>query len=178
MFISGNVSGISNTCFFVITDVVQQCSNKNSTWHQLGESQCQSGSVCGFEMQVAKQVLLRDKIRRMFRGGGSPTLVDSMAKLESIGDINLFRVGARELGVAVKDCNASGQLVHRRKADMLLNCREVLKELFHATDAGAVQGHNELLASENPSSLVLHWVTCHQAPSPGSLLPLIDCIDL
>ena len=55
---------------------------------------------------------------------------------------------------------------------------EVLKGSFHATDAGAVQGHNELLASESPSSLVLHWVTCHQAPSPGSLLPLIDCIDL
>ena len=30
---------------------------------------------------------------------------------------------------------------------MLLNCREVLKELFHATDTGAVQDHNELLAS-------------------------------
>ena len=117
-------------------------------------------------MQVAKQVLLRDKIRRIFRGGGRPTLVDSMAKLESIGDINLFRDRACELGVAKKYCNASGQWAHRRKADMLLDCREVLKELFHATDAGAVQGHNELLASENPSSLVLHWVTCHQAPSP------------
>ena len=89
-------------------------------------------------MQVAKQVLLRDKIRRMFRGGGSPTLVDFMAKLESIGDINLFRHCAHELGVVVK-VNGS----HRCKADMLLDCREVLKELFHATDAGAVQGHNE-----------------------------------
>ena len=27
---------------------------------------------------------------------------------------------------------------------MLLNCRDVLKELFHATDAGAVQGRNEI----------------------------------
>ena len=27
---------------------------------------------------------------------------------------------------------------------MLLNCREVLKELFHATDAGAVQGRNDI----------------------------------
>ena len=46
---------------------------------QLGESQCGSGSVYGFQMQVSKQVLLRDKIRRIFRGGGSPTLVDSIA---------------------------------------------------------------------------------------------------
>jgi len=60
-------------------------------------------------------------------GGGSRTLVGSMSMLESIGDINEFRDCARDLGVAIKYRNAAGEWVNRRKADMLLDCQEVLR---------------------------------------------------
>ena len=76
--------------------------------------------------------------------GGNPTLADSMAQLESIGDINQFRDRARDLGVTIKYRNASGQWVNRRKADMLVDCRQVLMDSFHAADAEAVQGRDEI----------------------------------
>ena len=57
-----------------------------------------------------------------------PAALDTLAALECIGDINTFRDRVRDLGVAVKYRNPSGQWVNRRKADMLDDCRQLLKQ--------------------------------------------------
>ena len=62
-------------------------------------------------------------------GDAKPSFMDTLAALESIGDINMFRDRVRDLGVAIKYRNASGQWVKRRKADMLGDCRQVLKQM-------------------------------------------------
>lgn len=62
-------------------------------------------------------------------GDAKPSFMDTLAALESIGDINMFRDRVRDLGVAIKYRNPSGQWVNRRKADMLGDCRQVLKQM-------------------------------------------------
>ena len=56
------------------------------------------------------------------------SFMDSLAALESMGDINLFRDLVRDLGVAYRYRNPAGKWVNRRKADMLDDCRQVLKQ--------------------------------------------------
>ena len=48
--------------------------------------------------------------------------------LESMGDINDFRVRARELGVPTRYRNAEGHWVNRHKEDMVKDCQRQLKE--------------------------------------------------
>ena len=57
------------------------------------------------------------------------SFMDTLAALESIGDINMFRHRVRDLGVAIKYRNPTGQWVNRRKADMLDDCRQVLEQM-------------------------------------------------
>ena len=57
-----------------------------------------------------------------------PASMDTLAALESMGDINMFRDRVRDLGVAVKERKPSGRWVNRRKADILDDCRQVLKQ--------------------------------------------------
>ena len=47
-----------------------------------------------------------------------PVALYTLAALECIGDINTFRDRVRDLGVAVKYRNASGEWVHRHGATL------------------------------------------------------------
>ena len=71
------------------------------------------------------------------------SFMDTLAALESIGDINMFRYRVRDLGVAIKYRNPSGQWVNRRKADMLDDCRQVL-ERMQGRDESVAKWHEEL----------------------------------
>ena len=55
-------------------------------------------------------------------------VLNGIAALQSIVDINYFRQRVRALGVATQHRNAAGHWVNRRKADMLEDCRQRLKE--------------------------------------------------
>ena len=57
-----------------------------------------------------------------------PLSMDTLAALESMGDINMFRDRVRELGVAVKEVKPSGHWGNRLKADMLKDCRQLLEQ--------------------------------------------------
>ena len=71
------------------------------------------------------------------------SFMDTLAALESIGEINMFRHRVRDLGVAIKYRNPSGQWVNRRKADMLDDCRQVL-ERMQGRDESVAKWHEEL----------------------------------
>ena len=72
-------------------------------------------------------------MRKQGSAGGAPAQSvlkrpAALATLQFIGDINQFRDRCRELGVAIKYRNASGKWVHRSKADMLDECRQLLTQ--------------------------------------------------
>ena len=73
------------------------------------------------------------------------SLTDSMTTLEATGDINHFRDRARELGVAIKHRNAEGIWVHRRKEDMVKDCRQQLKQ-SHPDVESRFQGRDAIRA--------------------------------
>ena len=58
--------------------------------------------------------------------------MDALAALESIGDINTLRDRVRDLGIAIKHLNPSGEWVHFGKAAMLDDCRQLLWQGSHA----------------------------------------------